>query len=101
MDTCHLGDCRGAHNADAVKLAATEDHAAEAREVFRRGEEPRVAGDAVHEAGRGIVDDPAQHLAVGEFGGGDAGEFSGGRQETGIDHLEGLKDFLRGVGIES
>ena len=82
-------------------MAATEDHAAEAREIVCRGKKSRVAGDAIHEAGRGIVDDTAQHLAVGEFGGSDAREFSGGRQETGIDHLKWLKDFLHGVAIES
>jgi hypothetical protein len=97
----HLGHGRSAEDADAVELPAAEDHAAEAGEVGRRGEKSGVAGDAVHKAGRGVVHDATEHLAVGELGRGDAGEFGGGRQEAGVDHVERLKNLFGRVGIEA
>ena len=45
--------------------AAVEQHPAEHREIGRRAEEARVAGDAAHAARRRIVHDAAQHRLPG------------------------------------
>ena len=56
----HPFDRRRRQNSRALEAAAVEQHAAEARQVRRRAEQPRVAGDAAHTASRWIVHDAAQ-----------------------------------------
>ncbi len=97
-----LADGEGAEVAFAVEFAVGEDHAGEAGEVGGGGEEAGVAGDAVHEAGGGVVDDAEEGSGgFGElFGGGDAGAEGGGRVELGLGHAEGEEDLLAGELIE-
>ena len=47
------------------RRAAAEQHAAEARQVRRRAEQPRVSGDAAHPPRGRIVHDAAQERRVG------------------------------------
>lgn len=74
----------------------------EAGEVRGIGEEAGVAGDAVHEAGGGIVDDAAE--GSGHFGvklrGGDARAEGGGGIEPGLGHAEGKEDLIAGEFVE-
>ena len=84
----------------AVKGAAVEQHAGEAGEIGRGGEEPGVTGDALGFARARVVHDAAQRLAVGDGGGRDTGVFGDGRIVAGVGHAEGLENFLRAKCIE-
>ena len=96
----HLGDGRGAEDADTVELPAAEQHAAEAGEIGGRGKESGVTGDAVHGARRGVMHDPAQHRAGGEFRGSDASKLGGGGDKPGVGEPEGLENFFCRIGVE-
>ena len=86
---------RGAGEIAAPALhAVAEQHPAEAPEVVRRREEPRVPGDAVELAGARIVDHAAQHLALEDLGRRDAGAPGGRRVEGRLPHAERLVEAL-------
>ena len=100
MHAGHFGDGRGAEDADAVELPAPEQHAAETGEIGGRGEESGVTGDAVHGARSGVMHDPAQHRAGGEFGGCDAVELGSGGAKPGVAEAKGQKNFFCRIGVE-
>ena len=74
--------------------AAAGDHARVSREVRRRGEKPRVAGDAAHAPRGGIMHDTAEHHAILiRLRGRDARLPVLRRQKTSGRHAERAKDL--------
>ena len=90
----------GLEDSHAVEGAAVDQHPANAREVGRRREHPRVAGHAAQQARARIVDLAHQHLPVGPLGGGDVVAPGGRRLERRVAQAEGLEHGTVEVAVE-
>ena len=72
----NLSTVSGLKSRDAIQFAAVEHHLREAGEVIGGGEQPRMASNAAHVAGCGVMHDAAQDVVCPRqpFGGRDARE---------------------------
>ena len=87
-------------NAHALEPAQVEQHPRVAREVGCRGEQTRVTGHTAHVARRRVMHHSPEDFAVHTFGRGNAREFRGRRQKTGVLHLQRPINFPRDKLVE-